>query len=126
MYLVQVFTLLSASAVRLTHLPTGIIVASQSQRSQHQNKDFAMKVLRAKIADLEREKVEAERNELRAATVGTGDRSEKIRTYNFKDSRVTDHRAKYVTIMMRCVQYTPPGVHTCAWWCHSMIMFLTN
>jgi peptide chain release factor 1 len=68
------------SAVRLTHLPTGIIVASQSQRSQHQNKDFALKVLRAKIADLERAKIEAERSELRAATVGTGDRSEKIRT----------------------------------------------
>lgn len=80
------------SAVRLTHLPTGIVVTQQDQRSQLQNKIRAMKVLRAKILDARIQAQQAERARLRKSQVSTGDRSAKIRTYNFPQSRVTDHR----------------------------------
>ena len=80
------------SAVKLTHIPTGIVVSLQDERSQHKNKAKAMKILRSKIYELEREKIQKERSSARKAQVGSGDRSERIRTYNFPQSRVTDHR----------------------------------
>jgi len=79
------------SAVRITHLPTGIVVLS-SEKSQHQNRANAMKALRAKLYDLERQKLDDERAEARKGQVGSGDRSERIRTYNFPQGRVSDHR----------------------------------
>ena len=79
------------SAVRITHLPTGIVVTS-SQKSQHRNREIAMDVLRSRLFDLERQKAHDSRAEARAAMVGTGDRSERIRTYNFPQGRLTDHR----------------------------------
>src|SRR6056297_3960809 len=79
------------SAVRITHLPTGIVVTS-SQKAQHQNRDIAMKALRARLYDIEMKKVDDDRAQARATQVGSGDRSERIRTYNFPQGRVTDHR----------------------------------
>jgi peptide chain release factor 1 len=82
------------SAVRITHLPTGVTVAMQDEKSQLQNKTKALRVLRARLYDLERAKQDAEHAAARKAQVGTGERAEKIRTYNYAESRVTDHRIK--------------------------------
>jgi peptide chain release factor 1 len=80
------------SAVRITHLPTGIAVAQQTEKSQHKNKAQAMKLLKAKLYEMERERVDSARAGARRSMVGSGDRSERIRTYNFPQGRVTDHR----------------------------------
>ena len=80
------------SAIRLTHIPTGLVVTCQDQASQHKNKAKGMKILRARLYELERSRIDQQRSQDRKTKIGTGDRSERIRTYNFPQGRVTDHR----------------------------------
>jgi peptide chain release factor 1 len=91
------------SAVRITHLPTGLVVSQQDQKSQLQNKIRAMEVLRARLLDLRVAEQEAERSRMRRTQVGTGDRSAKIRTYNYPQSRVTDHRIGFTSHNLQAI-----------------------
>lgn len=91
------------SAVRITHIPTGVVVAMQEEKSQHKNKAKAMKVLKSRIYEAERQKRDSERSQLRKGMVGSGDRSERIRTYNYPQSRVTDHRINLTSYQLDSV-----------------------
>jgi peptide chain release factor 1 len=85
------------SAVRITHIPTGITASIQDARSQHQNKDKALKLVAARVRDKQREEEERTTANLKSSLLGSGDRSERIRTYNFPQDRVTDHRCKHTS-----------------------------
>jgi peptide chain release factor 1 len=98
------------SAVRITHIPTGVVVSQQDEKSQHKNKAKAMKILRARLYDAQRQKLDAERAAHRKGQVGTGDRSERIRTYNFPQSRCTDHRIELTLYKLDDVMQGGPGL----------------
>ena len=83
------------SAVRITHIPSGIVVSQQDEKSQHKNKAKALKILRSRVYEEEKRRKDQERSSDRKSQIGTGDRSERIRTYNFPQGRVTDHRINY-------------------------------
>ncbi|PJA54361.1 MAG: peptide chain release factor 1, partial [Candidatus Marinimicrobia bacterium CG_4_9_14_3_um_filter_48_9] len=85
------------SAIRITHLPTGLVVTCQDEKSQHKNKEKALKVLRARLLQQEQDRQASQRADMRKTLVSTGDRSAKIRTYNFPQGRVTDHRINFTS-----------------------------
>jgi peptide chain release factor 1 len=95
------------SAVRITHLPTGLVVAQQDEKSQHKNKSKALKILRARLYERERQRLDAERTAQRRGQIGSGDRSERIRTYNFPQGRVTDHRINLTLYKLEQVMEGP-------------------